>query len=279
MTEWYEKPYAKNPNPPSVSLPRTLFSPAQGEGFYNGQDVTAMKRAVSRLGRWPWDPSGWDDGYADTFAFGKTGNVKDTGVKGVQRQMKLAQDGILGPGTFEVLRTSLIPDELPNGGQPAFDQTALNLLRSYAPPPSGGAINLGPVYGGGKSMMNHDLTHVTGGLPNYPAFDDCFKAGVSIIAPEDLTVTGQSSSSPGDAFYAEGKSGLLYWFGHLTGSPSNGSKFKKGAKIGTVLDHDVGGGPHVHVGVDGRPVLGHQFAYHNDYTHGAPTIGKQLEDA
>ena len=86
MTEWWETPYPKNPKPPAIELPRTLYPPKSHKGFFSGDDVTAYKRAVSRAGRWPWNPDGWDDGYADSFAFGSGGNVRDTGVKGVQRQ-------------------------------------------------------------------------------------------------------------------------------------------------------------------------------------------------
>jgi len=115
MTDWWTVPYPKHPDPPDVSLPRTLYPPKMGEGFFNGDDVTAYKRAVSRLGRWPWDPEGWDDGYADTFAYGTSGNVKDTGVKGIQRQSGLDQSAMLGPHTFEILRTAMIPYALAQG--------------------------------------------------------------------------------------------------------------------------------------------------------------------
>ena len=279
MTDWWTVPYPKHPDPPDVSLPRTLYPPKMGEGFFNGDDVTAYKRAVSRLGRWPWDPEGWDDGYADTFAYGTSGNVKDTGVKGIQRQSGLDQSAMLGPHTFEILRTAMIPYALAHGGARAFDGVALDLLRGYSAPAGGGVPDLGPVFAGGKSVLDHDLTHITGGLPDYPAFDDAYTAGTAIIAPEPLEITGQSSSNPGDAFYARGDSGLEYWFGHLTSSPPDGGRFNKGAKLSSVLDHDVGGGPHVHGGIDGRSVMGHQFEAHDNYTHGAPTIGEQLSEA
>lgn len=139
MSEWYEQPYPTNPNPPKVSLPRTLYPPKSNKGFFFGDDVTAYKRAVSRAGRWPWNPSGWDDGYADTFAFGSGGNVKDTGVKGFQRQCGIDQTGILGKHTFEALRTSLVPEGLSHAGEPLFDSVALDLLKgSSASAPSGG---------------------------------------------------------------------------------------------------------------------------------------------
>jgi hypothetical protein len=277
----YTKPYPRNANPPNVALPRTLYAPAHHEGFYNGNDVTAMKRAVSRGGRWPWNPDEWDDGYANTFAGidPPSGNVIDSGVRGVQRQHDLDASGVLGPHTFEILRTGLVPKGLPHAGEPLFDGYALELLRSYGTSGGGNVPDLGPVMKGGTTVLNHDLTHITGGLPDYPAFDDAFNAGTSIIAPEDLTVTDQSSSDPGDAFYATGKSKLKYWFGHLTGSPGNGAKFKKGAHLSYVLDHNQGGGPHVHVGIDARPLIGKPLEAHTDYTHGAATVGEQLEAA
>lgn len=137
---------------------------------------------------------------------------------------------------------------------------------------------LGPVFAGGKSVLAHDLTHATGGIPLYPAFDDAFKAGTKIIAPEALEVTRQSSSRPGDAFYADGASGLRWWFGHLVTAPPNGRRFRKGAVLGTVLDHNIGGGPHVHVGLNVERLLGKgvELIHRTDYRHGAPLIGVQL---
>jgi hypothetical protein len=273
---WEDESYPKNPDPPDVSLPRTLKPPKLGY-FMTGSDVIAMKRGISRAGRYHWAP--WDDGYADSFAFGtdeKT--VNQTGVKGFQRQMKIDMTGILGVHTFEAMRISLIPKGLAHAGEPLFDAVALEILRSYS---QGGSNvpDLGPMTPGGKSVLDQDLTHETSGLDNYPAFDDVFQAGAPVVAPEDLTVTSQSSANPGDAFYATGKSGLKYWIAHLTSSPSNGETFKKGEKLSTVLQTDVSGGSHVHVGMDGRPVMGYQFVYNTSYQHGAPTVGVQLEGA
>jgi hypothetical protein len=248
------------------------------KGFFNGQDVTAMKRAVARGGRWPWKPDEWDDGYADTFAFGTSGNVKDTGVKGVQRQMQIDPSGILGVHTFEALRVSLVPEPLNHSGEPLFDAVALDLLRTYSSD-GGNVPDLGPVFNGGKSVLDHDLTHATGGIPYYPAFDDAFTPGTAIIAPEGLEVTSQSGANPGEAFYARGDSKLEYWFGHLTSSPGNGKRFAKGQTMSYVLDHNVGGGPHVHCGIDARDLIGHELKHHTDYTHGAPTVGEQLGEA
>jgi hypothetical protein len=139
---------------------------------------------------------------------------------------------------------------------------------------------LGPVWKGGKPILEQDCTHPTGGIPLYPAFDDAFVAGRQIIAPEALEVTRESSSRPGDAFYAKGRSGIRYWFGHLVKAPAVGTTFRKGETMGTVLDHNIGGGPHVHVGINIEDVVavGRELARSpKDYTHGGPLIGKQLE--
>jgi hypothetical protein len=138
--------------------------------------------------------------------------------------------------------------------------------------------SLGPVSAGGKSVLQHDLTHATSGIPKYPAFDDAFVEGRAIMAPEFLTVTRDSSSRPGDAFYAEGRSGLRYWFGHLASAPPVGAVFAKGAVVGKVGPNSVGGGPHVHVGIniEKRYGAGKELAHHTNYTHGAPTVGDQL---
>ncbi len=149
------------------------------------------------------------------------------------------------------------------------------------PKPADKVPALGPVWEGGKSVLLHDLTHPTSGIPLYPAFDDTFIAGRVIIAPEALVVTKQSSSRPGDAFYAEGVSELRYWFGHLVSAPATGRTFDKGEKIGVVLDHAIGGGPHVHVGINVERLLGRgkELAHKTNYAHGSPTIGAQLRKA
>ncbi len=149
------------------------------------------------------------------------------------------------------------------------------------PKPADKVPALGPVWDGGKSILLHDLTHPTGGIPLYPAFDDAFVAGREIVAPEALEVTKQSNSHPGDAFYASGKSKIDWWFGHLVSAPATGRKFGKGEKIGVVLDHSIGGGPHAHVGINVERLLGKgkELAHKTNYAHGAPSVGAQLRKA
>jgi len=140
---------------------------------------------------------------------------------------------------------------------------------------------LGPVIKGGTSVLKQDLTHATGGLPGYPAFDDGIgHPGKQVIAPERLTVTRQSSarrrdgSPDGKAFHATGASTIKYWFGHVDHAPTVGSVFQKGQAMSTIsANHEA---PHVHVGINTDTLLGHELDHHTNYTHGAPTVGAQL---
>jgi hypothetical protein len=140
---------------------------------------------------------------------------------------------------------------------------------------------LGPVVRGGKTILAHDLTHATSGVPGFPAFDDGFgAAGLAVLAPEPLVVYRQSGAQGGDAFYARGDSRIEYWFGHVDQAPATGARFRKGqtmARIARIGQDD--GGPHVHVGINARPLIGRDLRHRTNYSHGAPTVGAQLAEA
>lgn len=167
----------------------------------------------------------------------------------------------------------------PNGVMWRRAMKHLDALQAALKPKPVVLPDLGPVWAGGKSVLDHDLTHPTSGIPRYPAFDDAFVEGREIIAPEDLKVTRASSSNPGAAMYAVGASGIQYWFGHLAFAPAVGRMFKKGQTMGKVGPNRVGGGPHVHVGVNVEKLLGpgKELEHHTNYTHGAPTVREQLK--
>jgi len=282
---WWENPYPGGPMVTVAGFPRPLYPPdalAAGKTpSEDGPDVQAYKRTVSRAGRWPWGP--FDDAYSDGFAHGRSGNVGETGVAGVQRQAGIEPTGWVGEHTFNLLRSIRIPAGLPHAGEPAMDHTAALLVDEayelFAGGGAGGVPELGPVCLGGRSVLEQDLTHATGGIPLYPAFDDAFAEGVSIIAPEELVVTRQSSANPGDAFYADGESGLRYWFGHLDRAPSNGARIAKGEVVACTCHNEIGGGPHVHVGLNVELLwgAGQEMTHRTNYTHGAPLVGAQLE--
>lgn len=127
--EWWQKAYPGGPMVDLPGFPRPLYPP-NSPGYsasIDGPDVQAYKRAVSRLGRWPWQT--FDDSYSSAFARGKSGgNVKDSGVAGCQRQQKIADTGYIGKTTFNFFRSARIPEGLPHAGETALDAVAQSLL-------------------------------------------------------------------------------------------------------------------------------------------------------
>lgn len=152
---------------------------------------------------------------------------------------------------------------------------------SLAPPPAPRVPALGPLHPAGKPLLLERLTHLTSRI-RWPAFDGGWKAGMAVIAPEPLTITKQSGSKGGDAFYARGQSKIEYWFGHIAGAPATGKTFAKGARMCVIANIGAGdGGPHLHLGLNTIPLVGQQLKYGRTgsgppYTIGAPTIGAQL---
>jgi hypothetical protein len=214
-----------------------------------GKAVTAAKMGVNH----------WNEKSGNTTPF--YGVFFAPLVKQFKKAMRIEDtSSVIGPATWK----KLLP-HIPAAGKKLLPQVPV-------------VPALGPVVKGGQSVLAHDCTHATDGVPLYPAFDDAFAQGVSIIAPEALTVTRQSTSRPGQAFYATGKSGIRWWFGHLEASPAVGKVFAKGTIVGRTCVNTIGGGPHVHVGVNVEALWGKgkELAHHKNYTHGAPTIGAQL---
>jgi peptidoglycan hydrolase-like protein with peptidoglycan-binding domain len=242
-------------------LKRALYPPSHAKGpVKDGDDVIAVKRAISRAGFFPWQP--FDDTYNEAIA---------DAVRSFQRAKGIQATGNYGQATHEVLRATRSKD-----GSDAFDGKAAELYRNYIPPSA--VPDLGPLYQGGKSVLAQDLTHATSGIPLYPAFDDAFAEGRGLIAPEDMEVTRDSSSHPGDACYCLGRSKLQWWFGHLEAAPKVGRRFAKGERFAKVGPNTIGGGPHVHVGINVEKVWGKgkQMSHHTNYTHGSATVGEQL---
>lgn len=114
-----------------AGFPRPLYPPdAAGHGkrpSMDGPDVEAYKRTVSRAGRWPWQS--FDEAYSNGFAHGRSGNVGETGVAGVQRQgaPKIDATGWIGTATFNLLRSIRVPTG-PHAGEMAMDARAVELV-------------------------------------------------------------------------------------------------------------------------------------------------------
>lgn len=129
--DWWKQPYAGGPMVKVDGFPRALYPPNAEKGpSSDGPDVTAYKRTVSRLGRWPWEPDGWDDSFSNAFSHGREGgNVRESGVAGVQRQGKIEPDsGWVGEETFKLLRSARVPEGLPHAGEMAMDGVAAGLV-------------------------------------------------------------------------------------------------------------------------------------------------------
>ena len=185
-----------------------------GNGKHKGPTAEALKRAMKRA------------------QFGFKNKELDELTQDFNKDLESAldkwdpgKDGY-GDGRWKKIRNLRCPAESPHEGQWALDEYAQRLIRDesiLAVVP-----NLGPVHSAGQSLLQQDLTHATSGIPLYPAFDDAFRTGCVIIAPEQITITKASSSNPGDACYAEGKSKLRYWFGHLAEAPAVGNEDRQG---------------------------------------------------
>ena len=130
MTEWYETPYKTGKPVPVPGFPRSVYPPdaaAKGKTPSKpGPDIEAYKRTVSRAGRWPWQT--FDETFSNQFSHGKGGNVVDSGVAGVQRQMGLDPTGWIGAATFDILRSIKVPAGKPHAGDYCMDVTARNLI-------------------------------------------------------------------------------------------------------------------------------------------------------
>lgn len=129
MTEWWQEPYRGGPMVDVAGFPRALYPPdvpSPRDASPNGPDVEAYKRAVSRAGRWPWTT--FDRAFTNGFAHGRSGNVAETGVAGLQRQLGIPDSGWIGKDTFNGIRSIRIPDGLPNAGEPALDARAVELI-------------------------------------------------------------------------------------------------------------------------------------------------------
>jgi len=131
MPEWYEMGYPGGPMVAVKGFPRPLYPPNSAPKYkpsMDGPDVEAYKRTISRAGRWKWQT--FDQAFSNGFSQGKGPNVLDTGVAGVQRQQKIQATGFIGKETFNMLRSIIIPEGLPNAGQYAMDARSVELLNA-----------------------------------------------------------------------------------------------------------------------------------------------------
>lgn len=173
--EWWEK---ASPGGPMVGPPfiRALYPPDSGKGTADGADVKAIKRAVSRSGHWPW--SSFDAAYSNSFAHGRSGNVHENGLAGLQRQNGIDATGWMGEKTYNLIRSARIPDGLPHAGEPILDPTAIELLNGYTEAAAGPLIRKGmpsPNYSSrGGALVRLIVLHTAEGALTIEALGNFF---------------------------------------------------------------------------------------------------------
>jgi len=236
-------------------------------GVTVGKDVEIAKFATHR----------YEDGLLPKPVTGFTKNfgpaMKEALQKVIQPREGIPASGNIGQATWDVLW-----EYLDAYRKAQYIAWSVPVIPKPSPVP-----NLGPLYNGGASVLNHQLTHNTDGIPNFPAYDDGWVSGRSVLAVEDMVVdTTYTSSSPGAAFFATGTSKLRYWYGHLNYAPALNKRFSKGQQVGTIC-YQPNGKSHVHLGVYARNLLGYDLLYGAngngpDYTYGSPTVGTQLKE-
>lgn len=248
-------------------LKRAMYH-SQPKGPTEGFDVKTAKFAVHRYetGLLPKPVTGF------TKQFGPA--LREALVKVIQPREGIKPTGNIGQATWDVLWTYL-------------DDYRRMLYRAWKVPtiPKPDPVpDLGSLYIGGASALNHSLTHRTSGITEegsvWPAYDDGWVYGRTVLAVEHITVYKQSGSAGGDAVFCQGASKLHYWYGHLAVAPATGRSFSKGERVGTIANLTAAQGyPHVHLGINARPLIGHDFIHNTNYQPGAPTVGSQLREA
>jgi hypothetical protein len=200
MTNYYDLDYDYDVGvAPYFNFPRALYPPDHPEGpSKDGPDVEAYKTIAWYFGRWatvdgkPQSNPGFDRAYSNAFAHGKTANVGDSGIEGIQRQANVAgASGVLGQRTFDILIYSRIPDGLPNAGKfPLSINKYIGELLEEAyqrfheepeeePSPSGSPR---------QKAMDHQEKRV--GYTEYPAGSNCDSRSDGIRTSQDHTAGG-----------------------------------------------------------------------------------------
>jgi hypothetical protein len=119
---------------PNIPFKRNGYPPDAAPGKVpstDGEDWEAVRRALSRAGFIPWD---WATGqnkrkYSNSLAHG---NGDAPGMTAFQASVGITPAyGWYGNPTHEALRKYRVPTGLPNAGEWAFDQTAINLYKGY----------------------------------------------------------------------------------------------------------------------------------------------------
>lgn len=149
---------------PAVPFMRTLYPPYAPKGpVPGGNDVIAIKRAISRAGFFPWRR--FNNSYNDEFA--------KKGIKAFQKKVGLPESGIYGKATHDKLRNTrsmLKPDQW------AFDPFSIKLIENEVKK----QIELGPLEKAREMLAfcrKFEGPYIYGGEHDTSFLDDDFSDG------------------------------------------------------------------------------------------------------
>lgn len=180
-----------------------------------GSDVHGVNRALARAGHGKLPEAG-----------PLMNPYHVAALEAFQRAHKLTVDGIYGPGTHAALG-------------PSFDSYARSLYAEG--PPAKPTLQLPQVF---------KATHVTAGLPGYPAVDVFAKAGTIALSPADGIVDQLSghqptgSAKPGGPYglscYVKRAGGGRYYLTHFGALEVKvGDRVKRGQRLGPLVDWEA----------------------------------------
>lgn len=96
-----------------------------------GDQVKAIKIAVSRFGFWPWPE--FNNLMNPAFAHGVGRKVGTSGLAGAQKALGIAPTGIYGAKTHAALVKARVPKGHPHHGEPVFDAHSIALYTGGDP--------------------------------------------------------------------------------------------------------------------------------------------------
>jgi Putative peptidoglycan binding domain len=192
-------PFKRDLKPPSL------------QGPSRGDDVVAVKAAISRAGYWKWSDD-FNDVYTDEFAMGST--ALGHGVRGFQQANKLRVDGVFGKATYAVLLRAKVPTGREHAGELAFTRFYQQMYNGYDVSTPAERI-MDKVYALCEELVQHEPTthytmdrpqeEITWDAPRYPIEFDCSSSVIAICKWAGV----KHSPDPIDGYTGYGNTGTL----------------------------------------------------------------------
>jgi hypothetical protein len=167
------------------------------EGDKNHPTIQGLKRGQVRLGNLKQSLGSVTDDFGPELKEALRKFQRDVGIS--------PATGAYGRGTYQALRTAVVPAESPNAGQYAMDALALKLVREDA------HTRCYPHPQGSLSQICQGL-HATAGLSGNWAIDFCAPGGTKVLAVERATIRKLSGRDP--SLGADQMVGIFGWSIH-----------------------------------------------------------------